>query len=206
MAKGILTVISGPSGSGKGTVVEALKKDRESYALSISATTRKPREYETDGVHYFFHSKEEFQQMITEGALLEWAQFCDNYYGTPKAYVEKKLAEGKNVLLEIEVQGALQIKKIDPEAVLIFMLPPSMEELRRRLTGRGTESAEVIEKRMQRAEEELDFLPQYDYAVVNNTVEQAKADIETIIKAESMRCNRTSHWKSNLMKGETLSC
>ena len=143
--KGIIVVVSGPSGSGKGTIVSELIKN-EQYALSISATTRKPRLGEEEGIHYFFKSKEEFMDMIEKRELVEWAEFCDNYYGTPKFYVESKMNEGKDVILEIEVQGALQVKKLYPEAVLIFIVPPSLKELKNRLINRGTESSEIIEK------------------------------------------------------------
>ena len=145
--KGIIVVISGPSGSGKGTIVNELIKN-EQYALSISATTRKPRIGEKEGIHYFFMSKEEFLEMINKEELVEWAEFCDNYYGTPKSYIEDKINKGKDVILEIEVQGALQVKKIYPEAILIFIIPPSLTELKNRLLKRGTETSEIIEKRL----------------------------------------------------------
>lgn len=187
--KGILIIISGPSGSGKGTVVEKLKAD-PSYALSISATTRQPRNYEQDGVHYFFKSTDEFKKMIEEGKLLEWAEFCGNFYGTPKDYVIGKLNEGLNVILEIEVQGAAQIKKIFPEAVTVFLIPPDKEELRKRLIGRGTEDMDTVEKRLKRASEEIELLPHYDFVVVNDTVENAVKRINTVVKAAKMGSQR----------------
>ena len=187
--KGILIIISGPSGSGKGTVVEKLKAD-PSYALSISATTRQPRNYEQDGEHYFFKSTDEFKKMIEEGKLLEWAEFCGNFYGTPKDYVMGKLNEGLNVILEIEVQGAAQIKKIFPEAVTVFLIPPDKEELRKRLIGRGTEDMDTVEKRLKRASEEIELLPHYDFVVVNDTVENAVKRINTVVKAAKMGSQR----------------
>ena len=187
--KGIIVVVSGPSGSGKGTIVSELIKN-EQYALSISATARKPRLGEEEGIHYFFKSKEEFMDMIEKRELVEWAEFCDNYYGTPKFYVESKMNEGKDVILEIEVQGALQVKKLYPEAVLIFIVPPSLKELKNRLINRGTESSEIIEKRLRRALEELEFINDYDYLVINDCIEQAVMDINTIIKAEHLKVNK----------------
>ena len=187
--KGILLIISGPSGSGKGTVVSKLSSE-QSYALSISATTRKPRPNEENGVHYFFKETEEFEYMIVNNQLLEHACFCDNYYGTPIDYVEGKLTEGLNVILEIEVQGALQVKKKYPEAVLVFLVPPSLTELRSRLVGRGTEDIETINKRINRALEELDFLPQYDYVVINDEVDVAVTKIMSVVEAEKMKSFR----------------
>lgn len=187
--KGILLIVSGPSGSGKGTVVSKLSNE-QSYALSISATTRKPRPNEENGVHYFFKETKEFEDMIENNQLLEHACFCDNYYGTPIDYVEGKLTEGLNVILEIEVQGALQVKKKYPEAVLVFLVPPSLTELRSRLVGRGTEDIETINKRINRALEELDFLPQYDYVVINDEVDVAATKIMAVVEAEKMKSFR----------------
>lgn len=187
--KGILLIVSGPSGAGKGTVVQHLiaKKD---YALSVSATTRRPRPGEREGVHYFFKTPEEFLELRRQSRLLEWAEFCGNYYGTPRDYVERKLERGENVILEIEVQGALQVKAKMPEAVMLFLMPPSWDELRHRLTGRGTEDEKTVEQRIARAVEEMALLPHYDYAVVNHTVEQAAKQIETIVAAEKLRVSR----------------
>ena len=187
--KGILLIVSGPSGAGKGTVVQHLVQQK-GYALSVSATTRSPRPGEAEGVHYFFKTPEEFLALRRENQLLEWAEFCGNFYGTPRKYVEQKLCQGENVILEIEVQGALQVKAQMPEAVLIFLLPPSRNELRTRLTGRGTEDAETVERRIARAAEELEFFLQYDYVVVNHTVEQAVAEVETIVSAERLKVSR----------------
>ena len=202
MKKGLLIVVSGPSGAGKGTVMGKLLETGK-YALSISATTRKPREGEVDGKSYFFKTKEEFEKMIEAGELLEHACFCDNYYGTPKEYVERQLMEGNNIILEIEVQGALQVKKKYNDAVLIFTMPPTIAELRRRLVNRGTEDMETIDKRIKRAEEELEYLPQYDYIVINDTVEQAVRDVDCIVRAEKMRCGRNPELK-NKFKGDAL--
>ena len=202
MEKGVLLIISGPSGSGKGTIVERLVDDL-GYRVSISATTRNPRPNEENGVHYFFKTKEECEKMIEAGELLEHACFCDNYYGTPKEYVERQLGEGNNIILEIEVQGALQVKKKYNDAVLIFTMPPTIAELRRRLVNRGTEDMETIDKRIKRAEEELEYLPQYDYIVINDTVEQAVRDVDCIVRAEKMRCGRNPELK-NKFKGDAL--
>ena len=199
MAKGVLLIISGPSGSGKGTIVEQLVSEL-GYCVSISATTRNPRPNEKNGIHYFFKTKEEFEKMIDNGELLEHAAFCGNYYGTPKKYVEEQLESGKNIILEIEVQGALQVKKKYNDAVLIFTMPPTLTELRRRLEFRGTETKEVIDARINRAEEELEFLPDYDYIVINDTVDEAVKDVDCIVKAERMKCSRNPELK-NKFKG-----
>lgn len=181
--KGILMVLSGFSGAGKGTLVKKLLETYDNYALSVSMTTRQPREGERDGIEYFFSSKEAFEQKIEEGGLIEYAQYCGNYYGTPKAYVEEQLANGKDVILEIEIQGALQIKEKFPEALLLFATPPSIEELEKRLRGRGTETEEVIRKRLLRAGEEAEGMDAYDYLVINDDLERCVEEIHSIVNA-----------------------
>ncbi len=187
MSKGCLTIISGFSGAGKGTVVKALMAKYDCYALSISATTRNPREGEVNGREYFFKTKEEFETMIREDALYEYAQYVSNYYGTPKAYVQEQLAAGKDVILEIEVQGALAVKAKNPEALLIFITPPSAEELRRRLIGRGTETMEVINNRMKRAAEEAVHMEKYDYLILNDALDVCVEDVHRLIQSQHHR-------------------
>ncbi len=189
MSKGLLIVLSGPSGCGKGTMVQEILK-RGDCAVSVSATTRSPREGEINHVHYHFLSRAEFEQRIAHDGLLEYAEYCDNYYGTPRAEVEAMRSEGKHVILEIEVQGAFQIRERCPEAILVFTIPPSMEELRRRLKKRGTESDAVIEKRIARAAEELPYAKHYDYVILNDALEDAVADFGAIVRAETMRPNQ----------------
>ncbi len=169
--KGVLVVVSGFSGVGKGTIMHRLIEKYEGYALSISATTRSPRAGEMDGREYFFHTKEEFRRMISRDELVEYACYCDNYYGTPRKYVEEQMAQGKDVILEIEIQGALKIKAKYPDALLLFIMPPSGAALRERLIGRGTETAEVIEARLERAKAEADGIDSYDYILVNDDLE-----------------------------------
>lgn len=184
--KGILTVISGFSGAGKGTIVGELCK-KENYALSISATTRAPRKGEVDGREYFFKTTEEFVKLIRDDGLIEWAQYVGNYYGTPKAYVEEMLARGKDVILEIEVQGAMNIKKLYPDAVLMFVTPPSAAILKERLEGRGTESTDVIAGRMQRAAEECQYMDHYDYIIINDKLEDCVEQIDGILESYRVR-------------------
>lgn len=188
--KGILIVLSGPSGAGKGTVVGALLRKLPGLVLSVSATTRLPRENEVDGVNYYFITREKFLSMIESGEFLEWARVYDNYYGTPRRAVEKALAEGKDVLLEIDVQGGLQVKAKFPDAVLVFLLPPSWDELASRLAGRGSEPREEVEKRLAWAQDELRTFPRYDYVVINDRVEEAAEKIRSIITAEKCRTAR----------------
>lgn len=189
--KGILIVVSGFSGAGKGTLMkELLKKYPDNYALSISATSRKPREGEQEGVEYFFKTREEFEKMIEGEELVEYAQYVGNYYGTPKAYVEEQLEAGKDVILEIEIQGALKIKEKFPQTVLMFVTPPSAEELKNRLVERGTEDMETIERRLSRAVEEAEGIEAYDYLVVNDILEICVEEMHQIISNEHTRISR----------------
>lgn len=187
---GLLVIVSGPSGVGKGTVCNRLRQMVPKLAYSISATTRSPREGEQHGVNYFFQTKEEFQAMIERDELIEWAEYVGNYYGTPRKYVEETLASGKDVLLEIEVQGAQQVKKRFPNGVFIFLAPPSLEELKERIIGRGTESEESLRSRLAVASSELKQMAQYDYVVVNDEVEKACERIQAILVAEHCKTNR----------------
>lgn len=210
MEKGLLVVLSGFSGAGKGTLVERLlKKYPNQYALSISATTRQPRGAEQHGREYFFVSKEDFETMIAEDALIEHAKYVSNYYGTPKAYVMEQMAQNKDVLLEIELQGALQIREKFPNAVLIFVTPPSAAEWKRRLIDRGTEPVEVIEARMARAVEESAYMDQYDYLLVNDDLETCAEELHGLIDCQHTRCcERTGFIQQmkqeikNIVKGE----
>ena len=190
--KGLLIVLSGPSGVGKGTVCSALRAASPDLVYSVSVTTRKPRVGEVDGVNYFFKTREQFLQMIENDELLEWAEYVGNYYGTPKAFVEETLHQGKNIVLEIEVQGALKVKEKYPEGVFIFLMPPSLEELRKRILSRGTETEEAIRSRMDVALNELKLLDYYDYVVVNEKIELACKRIQAIITAEMCRRERVS--------------
>ena len=204
MAKGLLIVISGPSGTGKGTVIAELLRQRDIEAeISISCTTRSPRGSEVDGVNYFFKTEEDFQKMIEHEDFLEHAHVFGKYYGTPKTYVLDKLNAGRNVILEIDVQGAMQIKENFPEAVLIFIVPPSMDELYRRLSGRHTETADLIKKRYHMAKGEIEFARKYDFVVLNNTVAQAVEDIESIIRTVKMDPARTDIIQKLLKEGES---
>lgn len=180
--KGVLTVISGFSGAGKGTVVKQLL-DKYDYGLSISATTRSPREGEQDGREYFFKTKEEFEQMIAEHQLIEYARYVGNYYGTPKEYVVQQLEQGKDVILEIEMQGALHVREVLPEVNLIFLTPPSVDVLEQRLRGRGTETEEVIRDRMARAKEECSYMEKYDYIVVNDDLDECVENVHRLIRS-----------------------
>ncbi len=199
--KGILIVLSGFSGSGKGTIMkELMKKYSDRYALSISATTRQPRLGEADGVEYFFKTKEQFEEMIAQDKLIEYARYVENYYGTPKSYVEEQLASGKDVILEIEIQGALKVKEKFPDTVLLFVTPPSAEALKERLTGRGTETAEVIASRLSRAVEEAEGIEEYDYLVVNDVLEDCVEEVHAIIQNEHARVPRNIDTINNMRK------
>lgn len=182
--RGILTVVSGFSGAGKGTLMKRLLEKYENYSLSISATTRAPRDGEEHGREYFFHSKEEFEELISQDALIEYAQYVENYYGTPKAYVEKQLEAGRDVILEIEIQGALKVKEKMPDTLLMFVTPPTAAELKRRLTDRGTETPDVIESRLRRASEEAEGMPLYDYVLINDDLEECVDRLHGIIQSQ----------------------
>lgn len=189
--RGILIVLSGPSGVGKGTVRQAIfEQDDVNFVYSISATTRHMRPGERDGIDYFFKTRKQFEQMIEEGKLLEYAEYVGNYYGTPLDYVEDMLSRGKDVFLEIEVKGALQVKEKMPEGIFIFLTPPDIQELERRLIGRGTDAKDVISKRIEMAREELDLMSNYDYAVTNDDVDTAVQKIKAIIQSEHLRVER----------------
>ncbi|CED94559.1 MULTISPECIES: guanylate kinase [Romboutsia] len=194
--KGLLLVVSGPSGAGKGTICKALLNKNDQIKLSVSATTRKPRNGEVHGVNYFFIEKEEFTKMIENGEFLEHAQIYDNFYGTPKAAIIECLEKGQDVILEIEMQGARQIKEVYPEGVFIFVLPPSLEELKSRIVGRGTETQEEIEKRFSCAFEEINQIVNYDYFIVNEDIEKSVNDVEAIISAEK---NKVTRYKNNII-------
>lgn len=200
--KGKLVVISGFSGAGKGTLMKALMKEYgDSYALSVSATTRNPRPGEMDGVDYFFVTRDKFEQMIAEDALIEYAQYVGNYYGTPKEYVQQQLDLGKNVILEIEIQGALKIKEKFPDTVLMFVTAPDANELKNRLVGRGTETPEVIAARLSRACEESRGMEKYDYLVINDTIENGISLIDRLIcdeRSGNIENNRAHRVSANI--------
>lgn len=200
MSRGVLVVVSGFSGAGKGTVMKRLLEKYDNYALSISVTTRKPRPGEEDGREYFFRTKEEFEKFIEEDALIEYAQYVDNYYGTPRFYVEEQLAAGKDVILEIEIQGAMKVKEKNPEAVLVFVTPPTVEELKRRLTERGTETPEVIAERLARASEEAEEMHHYDYLLLNDVLEDCVDELHQIIQSEHARSWRNKEFISRIQE------
>ncbi len=181
--RGILIVVSGFSGAGKGTLMKELLGKYENYALSVSMTTRAPRPGEKDGESYFFVDRETFERTRAQEGLIEYARYCGNYYGTPRAYVEEQLDAGRDVILEIEIQGALKVKERFPEALLLFVMPPSAEELKRRLMGRGTEREEVILQRLERASEEAEGIEQYEYLIINDKLEECVEQMHAIISA-----------------------
>lgn len=196
--KGVLIVISGFAGSGKGTITKELINRFDNYKVSVSATTRNPRPMEENGKDYFFVSREEFERMIKENELLEYTEYVGNYYGTPRKYVEKMLDEGKDVILEIEYIGAFNVKRAFNEAVLIFVTPPSVEEVYLRLKGRNTESEEVILKRIRRGQEEAAIIDKYDYVIVNDDIETAIEDIHNTIKCSKFSSVRNGEFVSKL--------
>ena len=194
--KGLLLVVSGPSGTGKGTICKDIVAKHEDINLSISATTRNPRVGEVEGKSYFFKTKEEFEAMVDRGEFLEHAMIYDNYYGTPKKAIFDELDMGRDVILEIEMQGAMQIKEVYPQAVFIFVLPPSLQELRNRIVGRGTETEEQIEKRFNSAYDEIKRLGDYDYFIFNNIVEKSSEEILNILEVEK---NKVSRYKKDIL-------
>ena len=194
--KGLLLVVSGPTGAGKGTICKSILEKNDHIKLSISATTRKPRTGEVHGVNYFFIEKEEFKTMIEQGEFLEYAQIYDNFYGTPKAAIMETLEKGQDVILEIEMQGARQVKEVYPEGIFVFVLPPSLKELKNRIVGRGTETAEEIEKRFSCAFEEIKQIDDYDYFIVNQDVEKSVKELESIISSEK---NKVTRYKNNII-------
>lgn len=207
--KGILVVVSGFSGAGKGTLMKRLLEKYDRYALSISMTTRSPRVGEEHASEYFFVTKEVFEEIIKQDGLIEYASYCGNYYGTPKEYVEVQLDKGKDVILEIEIQGALKIKEKFPTALLVFVMPPTANELKSRLVGRGTESQEVIEKRLSRALEEAEGIEKYDYIVINDDLEECTKELHSIVMASHNTPFRNEEFIENmrhelkaLVKGE----
>lgn len=198
--KGILIVVSGFSGAGKGTLMKQLVHSYDNYALSVSMTTRDPRPGEEEGREYFFVSREEFERTIARDGLIEYARYCDNYYGTPKEYVEKQLEKGRDVILEIEIQGALKVKEKFPTALLLFVMPPSAGELKKRLMGRGTESMEVINKRLKRASEEAEGIEEYEYIVINDQLEECVPRMHALIQAAHDAPLRNEEFIENMRK------
>lgn len=198
--RGLLVVISGPSGTGKGTVCKKLLAERDNVRYSVSATTRKPREGEVEGQNYFFVSEGQFLDMLEKDALIEWDKYCDNYYGTPKTFVDSCIEAGTDVILEITVEGALEIKQKYPECVLVFIVPPSLEELRRRIESRATECWDVIEKRLEQAANELKYVAKYDYLVLNDSVADAVLNIEKVLDAERLKPSRNIEFLNSLIK------
>ncbi|SDJ73421.1 guanylate kinase [Sediminibacillus albus] len=200
--KGILFVLSGPSGVGKGTVRKALFDKDTALKYSISMTTRAKREGETEGIDYFYKSKEEFERMIEEKKLLEYAQYVGNYYGTPKEYVEETLESGKDVFLEIEVQGALQVKENFPQGVFIFLFPPSLEELANRIINRGTETEDIVNNRLTEAKKEIEMMDAYDYVVVNDQIDTAVSKIQSIVRSEHCKRERVAKQYKKVLEAE----
>jgi len=188
--EGLLIVVSGPSGTGKGTLLKLLGETTDNIRYSVSATTRRPREGETDGENYFFKTIDVFKSMIANDELIEWVEYCDNFYGTPRKHIEDSVKQGYNIILEIEVNGALNIKNKYPNCVSIFILPPSFDELKKRITGRGTEDIDVIEKRLAKAKKEMTYADKYDYIIVNDNLTDAVKDLNSVLNAERLQTER----------------
>ncbi|MCR5777836.1 MAG: guanylate kinase [Lachnospiraceae bacterium] len=199
--RGILVVVSGFAGAGKGTLMKNLVGKYDGYALSVSATSRKPRPGEENGVSYFFKTREEFEAMISADELVEHAEYVGNYYGTPKKFVDEQLDKGNDVILEIEIQGAMQIKKKFPEALLMFVMPPSAEILKARLVGRGTETAEVIDKRMKRAVEESEGIENYDFIVINDDIDECTEKMHNMIQSSKYTPDRQKAFIAMVREG-----
>ncbi len=204
MSRGILFVVSAPAGCGKDTILEKALAKEINLCYSVSATTRAMRAGETEGISYYFKSKEEFEKMIADGELLEHTEYCGNYYGTPKQTVKDSLELGQNVVLKIEIEGAENVKRLIPEAVLVFILPPSMQELKRRLHKRSTEDEETIERRLKQAEKEISFAENYDYIIVNEDLDKAVQDLISIVNAESFKTNRNKELIEALKNDKTI--
>ncbi|ARU62376.1 guanylate kinase [Tumebacillus avium] len=198
--KGLLIVLSGPSGAGKGTVCKALLPSMNTTHYSVSCTTRQPREGEMEGINYFFKSVDQFQEMVKHDELLEWAEVYGNYYGTPRKYVEDTLNAGENVLLEIDIQGALQVKQKFPNGVFIFLIPPSLDELKSRIIGRGSETEESFNRRFGAATDEMKYISEYDYVVVNDEVDNACTKVRSIITAELCSVSRNLEYYNRLIQ------
>jgi guanylate kinase len=187
---GLLIVVSAPSGTGKGTLIKHLMEKNNNIRLSVSATTRKPRQGEIEGQNYFYKSLDEFKKMVENDELIEWVEYCDNFYGTPRQYVDESLDNGLDVVLELEVEGAYNIRNKYPDCVLVFILPPSFDELRKRIENRGTENPEVILKRMDKARKEVTYINNYDYVIINDDISKAVDEINLIIISEKLRVKR----------------
>jgi guanylate kinase len=202
MDNGLLIILSGPSGAGKGTVCDALMKHKTDLILSVSCTTRECRPGEFEGVDYYYKSKEEFDDLIKQGEFLEYASVYNNYYGTPRSFVLDKLSQGRDVLLEIDVQGALNVKKTFPEGVYLFLVPPSLQELEQRIRGRATETEEQIRMRLSKATSEMGKMGEYDYVIVNDRIDRVVRSIECIIEAEKRKVSRNVEKFKYLRNGE----
>ena len=203
MKPGLLIVVSGPAGVGKGSVIKRVRELTDEVTMSVSATSREPRPGEISGVSYFFVTREEFEEMIKKGSLIEWVEYCCNYYGTPREFVSMELEKGHNIVLEIDVKGSMRIKELFPESILCFIAPPSFKELTKRLRERKTEDEDAIRKRLLRAREELDFVGDYDYVIINDKIEKAARDFIGIVRTEQMRTSRNKEIIENMKYKET---